>query len=186
MTTGDPRINLLAERAEAWLARATPAELWGAMEHNDIDARCGMPGLVGIGALAGPGDFLAELRGRDWAVDACGDLARWFAASTEAQAAARHEISAQIHEALFDLGELEWKEPAMEDEDADPVGPTDPRSRFAELAVAAGLIRPGDRLDQNVVDLCRAVAEDCARIADRYGDGEAGNAGEHIRATFLE
>lgn len=63
----------------------------------------------------------------------------------------------------------------------------DPLSVFARLAATRGLIKPGDPLDQNLVDLCRDVVEACAKIGDGYGDPEAGgNAGEHIRAELGE
>jgi hypothetical protein len=40
-------------------------------------------------------------------------------------------------------------------EDDDPVGDMrDPVARFTAAAVDVGLIRPGDKLDRNVVDLC--------------------------------
>ncbi|WP_051953977.1 MULTISPECIES: hypothetical protein [Xenophilus] len=67
------------------------------------------------------------------------------------------------------------------DEAAAPA-PRDPRGLFARLAAERGLIKPGDPLDQSVVDLCLDVVEACAKIGDGYGDPEAGgNAGEHIR-----
>lgn len=73
----------------------------------------------------------------------------------------------------------------MENENADPVGPADPLGRFAQWAVDAGLIRPGDPLDQNLIDFAVKVVDACAAIGDGYGDGEAGgNAGEHIRAEL--
>lgn len=63
----------------------------------------------------------------------------------------------------------------------------DPLVVFAQFAAARGLIKPGDPLDQNLVDLCRDVVEACAKIGDGYGDPEAGgNAGEHIRAELGE
>lgn len=76
----------------------------------------------------------------------------------------------------------------MENEDDDPVGPApaDPIGVYTELAVQAGLVRPGDGLDQNLVDFAAAIVSRCAGIGDGYGDGEAGgNAGEHIRAELL-
>jgi hypothetical protein len=75
----------------------------------------------------------------------------------------------------------------MEDEDSDPVGPVpaDPIGVYTELAVQAGLARPGDKLDQNLIDFASALVDRCAIIGDGYGDGEAGgNAGEHIRAEL--
>lgn len=77
----------------------------------------------------------------------------------------------------------------MENEDADPVGGprADARAAFTELAVEHGLIRPGDKLDQNVVDFAMSIVELCASIGDDYGDDSCGgNAGERIRAEFFE
>ncbi|CAN5720291.1 hypothetical protein BH10PSE18_BH10PSE18_50350 [soil metagenome] len=77
-------------------------------------------------------------------------------------------------------------------EDHDPVGeiepgPRDVRAELRAIAERAGLIRPGDSLDQNQLDFAHGVIELCASIGDRYGDGECGgNAGEHIRAELHE
>jgi len=76
-----------------------------------------------------------------------------------------------------------------ENEDDDPVGeappPRDPVAVFTRLAVKHGLIRDGDKLDQNVVDFATSIVDVCASIGDAYGDSEAGgNAGEHIRAEL--
>lgn len=62
----------------------------------------------------------------------------------------------------------------VEDEDADPVGlalrtEPDPLARFTQAAVDAGLIRPGDSLDDSVVELCLAVVGLAAAVGDRYG-----------------
>lgn len=63
--------------------------------------------------------------------------------------------------------------------------PRDPVRRFTELAAARGLIRPGDKLDKNMVDFAHDVAELAACIGDAYGDdATGGNAGEHIRAEL--
>ncbi|CAN7771410.1 hypothetical protein LJR290_007539 [Variovorax sp. LjRoot290] len=72
----------------------------------------------------------------------------------------------------------------MRNDDADPVG-IDQRAEFVKAAVAAGLIRPGDPLDQNVVDFAHAVVELCASIGDHYKDPDTGcRGGEEIRAVF--
>jgi hypothetical protein len=56
-----------------------------------------------------------------------------------------------------------------EDQDRDPVGgPRDPIQRFTAAAVEVGLIRAGDKLDRNVVELCLRVVEMAARIGDAY------------------
>lgn len=74
----------------------------------------------------------------------------------------------------------------IENEDDDPVGSArDPIQVFTQFAVKHGLIREGDKLDENMIDFARDVVDACAQIADGYGDGEAGgNAGEHIRAEL--
>ena len=76
---------------------------------------------------------------------------------------------------------------AAGNEDADPVGgPRDPAARFTEAAVDVGLIRPGDKLDRNVVELCLRVVEMAASIGD--GHPAAGcpedTVGTHIRAEL--
>lgn len=78
-----------------------------------------------------------------------------------------------------------------ENEDDDPVGeappPRDPTAVFTRLAVKHGLIRNGDKLDQNMIDFATDIVGACADIGDGYGDGEAGgNAGEHIRAELWD
>ena len=78
---------------------------------------------------------------------------------------------------------------AAENEDADPVGGApDPVARFTGAAVDVGLIRPGDKLDRNVVELCLRVAEMAAGIGDRYPipGGCGGTVGTHIRAELDE
>ena len=73
---------------------------------------------------------------------------------------------------------------AVEDEDDDPVGPAhDPGATFAALAVKHGLIRTGDKLDQNVRDAFAELMHLCASVGDRYGDPDD-NAGDHIRAIY--
>lgn len=77
----------------------------------------------------------------------------------------------------------------LENEDDDPVGPghQDPRAVFTELAAKHGLIKPGDKLDTNILEFAIGVVDLCAGIADGYGDAESGgNAGEHIRAQFYD
>lgn len=76
-----------------------------------------------------------------------------------------------------------------ENEDDDPVGeappPRDPRAVFTRLAVKHGLIRDGDKLDQNLVDFAADIVECCASIGDAYdSSNEEANAGEHIRAEL--
>lgn len=80
-----------------------------------------------------------------------------------------------------------------ENEDDDPVGQAqdglhDPVAKFAALAVQFGVIRPGDKLDQNVIDLCAGVVSLCAGVADDYMNPScpAETVGDHIRALLLE
>jgi len=44
----------------------------------------------------------------------------------------------------------------------------DPIARFTAAAAEVGLIRPGDKLDRNVVELCLRVVEMAAQIGDKY------------------
>ena len=116
--TADPRINSLAQRAQAWVQTASPAELWDAMQKSDIGTRVGMPDIIPrLGGLVGPGSFIEELRVREWAADAHGDLAQWFANSPEAQRDAREEIYGQIAEVFFNIGDWEWVEPGPPPDD---------------------------------------------------------------------
>jgi hypothetical protein len=46
----------------------------------------------------------------------------------------------------------------------------DPRALFADAAVRAGLIRPGDPLDPMQVDFATEIVTLCARIVDRFPD----------------
>lgn len=76
-----------------------------------------------------------------------------------------------------------------EDEDAEPVGvPRDPVARFTAAAVDVGLIRPGDKLDRNMVELCLQVVEMAAAIGDGYRatGGPQDTAGAHIRAELAQ
>lgn len=67
------------------------------------------------------------------------------------------------------MGFLSSIDRVAENEDADPVGDArDPIERFTAAAAAVGLIRPGDELDRNLIDLCLCVVEMAARIGDGY------------------
>ena len=75
-----------------------------------------------------------------------------------------------------------------ENEDDDPVGDPaarDPRALFTQLAVKHGLIREGDKLEQNLINFATDIVGACADIADGYGDDDA-NAGAHIRAELWD
>ncbi len=74
-----------------------------------------------------------------------------------------------------------------ENEDDDPVGEgADPTDRFTEAAVAVGLIRPGDKLDGNMVELCLRVVEMAAQMGDHYrlADFPCDTVGSQIRAEL--
>lgn len=74
-----------------------------------------------------------------------------------------------------------------EDEDKDPIGPRHALELFKEAAVAAGLIRSGDPLDQNVVDVAKLVVEICASIGDNYVQPESAagvTVGDRIRGEL--
>ncbi len=60
--------------------------------------------------------------------------------------------------------------------------------RFKEAAVAVGLIRAGDPLDQNMVDFAKLVVEMCASIGDNYVQPESAEGvtvGDRIRGELL-
>jgi hypothetical protein len=63
-----------------------------------------------------------------------------------------------------------------------------PRACFVEAAVRAGLIRPGDPLDQVQVDFATEIVTLCARITDRYPDPESpeDTIGDRLRALLYE
>jgi hypothetical protein len=74
----------------------------------------------------------------------------------------------------------------IENEDDDPVGSArDPIEVFTLLAVKNGLIRQGDKLDQNMIGFATDIVGACADIADAYGDDDS-NAGAHIRAELWD
>jgi hypothetical protein len=77
-----------------------------------------------------------------------------------------------------------------ENEDDDPVGPAvhDPVAQFTALAVEHGLIRDGDRLDQNMIDFATGVVSLCAAVADGYVNPSCpeDTVGDHIRAELFE
>lgn len=80
---------------------------------------------------------------------------------------------------------------SMEPEDVDdaPVGEVrDPVERFTEAAVDVGLIRPGDKLDRNVIELCLRVVDMAAKIGDgfRVPACPEDTVGTYIRADLYE
>lgn len=76
-------------------------------------------------------------------------------------------------------------EPSALDEDEPDT--FEPVEVFTQLAVDHGLIRPGDKLDQMVVDFAFALVERCAAVGDGYFDARNDtNAGENIRAVYGE
>jgi hypothetical protein len=73
-----------------------------------------------------------------------------------------------------------------EDEELQAMPPdtAEPIEVYTALAVRHGLIRPGDKLDDNMIELMADLVGLCANVGDGYGDPSGGNAGEHIRAVL--
>lgn len=85
-------------------------------------------------------------------------------------------VGDQAPEAIADRHFKSFPEP--EDRVRDPAG------EYAALAAELGIIRPGDKLDEMLMEFAYAVAAKCAAIGDHYGDPSDGNAGDHIRALY--
>jgi hypothetical protein len=62
------------------------------------------------------------------------------------------------------------------------------RALFAEAAVRAGVIRPGDPIDQMQVDFATEIVTLCARLVDRYPNPECAEdtIGDVIRGQLFE
>lgn len=62
------------------------------------------------------------------------------------------------------------------------------RALFAEAAVRAGVIRPGDPIDQMQVDFATEIVTLCARLVDRYPNPECteDTIGDVIRGQLFE
>lgn len=75
----------------------------------------------------------------------------------------------------------------MENEDVDPVG-RDPLAKPTAAAVALGIIREGDKLDQVMVDFWMRAVDASATVADRYPnpDCHEDTVGDAIRAELHE
>jgi hypothetical protein len=75
--------------------------------------------------------------------------------------------------------------PAMKNQNADPVD-RDPVELFTAMAIEVGLLREGDKLDQNVIDLCSRAVGLAADIGDRYPNPEnpEDTIGDIIRAEL--
>ena len=75
-----------------------------------------------------------------------------------------------------------------EDENDDPVGcqpVKDPLREFRRIAETHHLIRPGDPLDDNLVQAFYALVERCACVADPFGSGDdLGSGADAIRAEL--
>lgn len=73
-----------------------------------------------------------------------------------------------------------------EDEDRDPVGPSNPLDLFSRSAAEVGLIRPGDPLDQDLVEYAKLIVRMCAAIGDNYLQPESPQetVGDRIRADL--
>jgi hypothetical protein len=78
----------------------------------------------------------------------------------------------------------------MEDENLDPVGPPDRDvlERLTTAAVEVGLLRAGDKPDQNLIDFWMRAVDACAIVADRYPnpDCDGDTVGDAIRAELYE
>jgi|KBSMisStandDraft_5_1062788.scaffolds.fasta_scaffold2608727_1 hypothetical protein len=74
----------------------------------------------------------------------------------------------------------------IEDEERDPVGPSNPLELFSRAAAEVGLIRVGDPLDQNLVEYAKLVVRMCAAIGDNYMQPESPEetVGDRIRADL--
>ncbi len=74
----------------------------------------------------------------------------------------------------------------IEDEERDPVGPSNPLELFSRAAAEVGLIRAGDPLDQNLVEYAKLVVQMCAAIGDNYLQPESPEetVGDRIRADL--
>lgn len=61
----------------------------------------------------------------------------------------------------------------------------EPREVFTQLAADLGLIRPNDKVDQNMVDFASALVERCAVTVDGYADARNDtSAAERIRSVL--
>jgi hypothetical protein len=62
------------------------------------------------------------------------------------------------------------------------------RTLFAEAAVRADVIRPGDPIDQMQVDFATEIVTLCARLVDRYPNPECteDTIGDVIRGQLFE
>ena len=62
------------------------------------------------------------------------------------------------------------------------------RMLFAEAAVRAGVIRPGDPIDQMQVDFATEIVTLCAQLVDRYPNPECteDTIGDVIRGQLFE
>ncbi len=58
-----------------------------------------------------------------------------------------------------------------------------PEKEFGELAAKLGIVKEGDKLDQNLLSFAHGVAEKCAAIGDQYGYGRD-SVGFHIRSIY--
>jgi hypothetical protein len=76
--------------------------------------------------------------------------------------------------------------PEPEDEELQclPPATAEPIEVYTALAMRHGLIRPGDNLDDNMIELVADLVGLCANVGDGYGGSPAGNAGDYIRAVL--
>ncbi|MDB5829948.1 MAG: hypothetical protein JWQ73_4168 [Variovorax sp.] len=75
-------------------------------------------------------------------------------------------------------------DPEDEELQALPPDTAEPIEVYTALAVRHGLIRLGDKLDDDMIELMADLVGLCANVGDGYGDPSGANAGDHIRAVL--
>jgi hypothetical protein len=75
----------------------------------------------------------------------------------------------------------------LEDEDNDPSGPRDALDLFTAAAAEVGIIRPGDKLDQMMVEFALRIVGMAGAIGDNYLQPESAigdTVGDRIRGEL--
>lgn len=121
------------------------------------------------------------------------DRFAWVSGFTNAWAKAAggqadHEHLIEVGEALYPvLKDRSPEQIAREHYDntpkPEPLRVRRPEKEFGELAARLGIVKEGDKLDQNLLSFAHGVAEKCAAIGDQYGYGRD-SAGLHIRSVY--
>ncbi|MBF9265400.1 hypothetical protein [Paracidovorax cattleyae] len=60
---------------------------------------------------------------------------------------------------------------------------SDGEARIEEMAAAAGLLKPGEPIPEELLAFAFLLVHACAQIGDGYWQDDA-SAGQHIRAVF--